>query len=445
MHLSGGGLMTMFLNPQKTGLERSLVVHHRKRSRSSRTKCNSSFDSLALLTTSVLDNSKRSESNSTKSHQRTGARKRSRPRPLYKNQGEESLMNSIENALVSANQKVVTVQKKDERPKLRKPLPPRRKNCHARRKILESSDESDIDNLSDRASILEPIRTSKSECFLSTDSSSSHKFGNSKIRKFSSNSSESISSNSERQVANQREASERKRDTWDNAKDSFQDSLTSITEVERRIQRIVSPSPKKNVHRNPSKKEERKIKSKTYRNGSKSTVSSKRSSRLVRVSKLKINSKKKPQIVLARAVTVGKKTIPKRQIDKPAKKAKEKSEDWLKISKHKERSAPSKLKKKTGIGSRSVKEFHEYFDTYSPSFNGGDNIRHSTEDLSIPNIEERKHPSSTMEVIDEIEKRVGKPVITSNQAQFWSCLRRAGVKDNLKGFGKLFDHQLTTS
>jgi len=49
------------------------------------------------------------------------------------------------------------------------------------------------------------------------------------------------------------------------------------------------------------------------------------------------------------------------------------------------------------------------------------------------------------EVIDEIEKRVGKPVITSNQAQFWSCLRKAGVKDNLKGFGKLFDHQLTTS
>ena len=49
------------------------------------------------------------------------------------------------------------------------------------------------------------------------------------------------------------------------------------------------------------------------------------------------------------------------------------------------------------------------------------------------------------EVIDEIEKQVGKPVITSNQAQFWSCLRRAGVKDNLKGFGRLFDHQLTTS
>ena len=46
------------------------------------------------------------------------------------------------------------------------------------------------------------------------------------------------------------------------------------------------------------------------------------------------------------------------------------------------------------------------------------------------------------EVIDQIEQRVGKPVITSNQAQMWSCLRRAGVEDNISGFGKLFNYQL---
>ena len=46
------------------------------------------------------------------------------------------------------------------------------------------------------------------------------------------------------------------------------------------------------------------------------------------------------------------------------------------------------------------------------------------------------------EVIDKIEQRVGKPVITSNQAQMWSCLRRAGVEDNISGFGKLFKYQL---
>ena len=46
------------------------------------------------------------------------------------------------------------------------------------------------------------------------------------------------------------------------------------------------------------------------------------------------------------------------------------------------------------------------------------------------------------EVIDQIEQKTGKPVITSNQAQMWSCLRRAGVEDQISGFGKLFNYQL---
>ena len=41
-------------------------------------------------------------------------------------------------------------------------------------------------------------------------------------------------------------------------------------------------------------------------------------------------------------------------------------------------------------------------------------------------------------IIKLIENLTGKPVITSNQAQFWSCLRRAGIKDKLVGFGKIF-------
>ena len=45
-----------------------------------------------------------------------------------------------------------------------------------------------------------------------------------------------------------------------------------------------------------------------------------------------------------------------------------------------------------------------------------------------------------LEVAEEIEQIVGKPVITSNQAQFWSCLRRAGLPDRLTGFGQLFQH-----
>ena len=43
-----------------------------------------------------------------------------------------------------------------------------------------------------------------------------------------------------------------------------------------------------------------------------------------------------------------------------------------------------------------------------------------------------------LEVAAEIEKLIGKPVITSNQAQMWSCLRRAGVDDRIKGFGEIF-------
>ena len=44
----------------------------------------------------------------------------------------------------------------------------------------------------------------------------------------------------------------------------------------------------------------------------------------------------------------------------------------------------------------------------------------------------------TVEVIHEIENITGKPVITSNQAQILSCLRKAGIEDNIKGFGKIF-------
>ena len=49
-----------------------------------------------------------------------------------------------------------------------------------------------------------------------------------------------------------------------------------------------------------------------------------------------------------------------------------------------------------------------------------------------------------LEAVDEIEKATGKPVITSNQAQMWSCLRRAGIRDELQGFGQIFSHPGTS-
>jgi len=43
-----------------------------------------------------------------------------------------------------------------------------------------------------------------------------------------------------------------------------------------------------------------------------------------------------------------------------------------------------------------------------------------------------------LEVVQEIEDLINKPVVTSNQAQMWSCLRRAGIPDRIEGCGRLF-------
>jgi maleate isomerase len=43
----------------------------------------------------------------------------------------------------------------------------------------------------------------------------------------------------------------------------------------------------------------------------------------------------------------------------------------------------------------------------------------------------------TIDVIDEIERKAGKPVVASNQAMMWDCLRRAGIDDRIAGYGRL--------
>ena len=40
-------------------------------------------------------------------------------------------------------------------------------------------------------------------------------------------------------------------------------------------------------------------------------------------------------------------------------------------------------------------------------------------------------------VIEEIESLLAKPVVFSNQANFWHCLRLAGIEDRIEGFGRL--------
>ncbi len=40
-------------------------------------------------------------------------------------------------------------------------------------------------------------------------------------------------------------------------------------------------------------------------------------------------------------------------------------------------------------------------------------------------------------IIERLEKETGKPVVTSNQATFWACLRKLGIDESIPGAGKL--------
>jgi maleate isomerase len=55
--------------------------------------------------------------------------------------------------------------------------------------------------------------------------------------------------------------------------------------------------------------------------------------------------------------------------------------------------------------------------------------------LSCANIQ-------AMDVIEELERTLGKPVVTSNQAALWCSLRKAGIDDVVPGLGMLMRHGL---
>ena len=47
----------------------------------------------------------------------------------------------------------------------------------------------------------------------------------------------------------------------------------------------------------------------------------------------------------------------------------------------------------------------------------------------------------SLDIVDPVERALGKPVLCSNQASFWHCLRLAGIDDRIPGFGRLLrDH-----
>ena len=43
-----------------------------------------------------------------------------------------------------------------------------------------------------------------------------------------------------------------------------------------------------------------------------------------------------------------------------------------------------------------------------------------------------------LSIIDKLEKKIQKPVLSSNQALIWDTLKKIGKNTSIKGFGKLF-------
>lgn len=44
----------------------------------------------------------------------------------------------------------------------------------------------------------------------------------------------------------------------------------------------------------------------------------------------------------------------------------------------------------------------------------------------------------SLQIVDVLEQKLGKPVICSNQAMIWDCLRKAGIEDRRNGVGRLW-------
>ncbi|NIS71267.1 MAG: Asp/Glu racemase [Proteobacteria bacterium] len=69
-------------------------------------------------------------------------------------------------------------------------------------------------------------------------------------------------------------------------------------------------------------------------------------------------------------------------------------------------------------------------------------IREAVIDLGRADVVEAAFVSCTnlrvVDMVEQIEADLGKPVISSNHALAWHCLRLAGVGDNLPQFGRLF-------
>ena len=51
----------------------------------------------------------------------------------------------------------------------------------------------------------------------------------------------------------------------------------------------------------------------------------------------------------------------------------------------------------------------------------------------------------SLEAVDELEKRTGKPMVSSNQASIWATYRKLGIAEPIKGFGRLLESLSTVA
>jgi len=49
-----------------------------------------------------------------------------------------------------------------------------------------------------------------------------------------------------------------------------------------------------------------------------------------------------------------------------------------------------------------------------------------------------------LEAVGELERRTGKPVVTSNQASVWAAFRALGLRPKITGFGRLLESLAAT-
>ncbi len=47
----------------------------------------------------------------------------------------------------------------------------------------------------------------------------------------------------------------------------------------------------------------------------------------------------------------------------------------------------------------------------------------------------------TVEIIEHLERATGKPVLSSNQCNAWMCLKLAGIKEPIHGYGSLLTRE----